>query len=51
MRVDEWHLYDGTCHAFNQARGLAIGNIFSADGTHTATIAQEFLARQTTAPR
>jgi len=48
MRVDEWHLYDGTCHAFNQARGLAIGNIFAADGTHTATYAQEFLAREVT---
>ena len=46
MRVDEWHLYEGICHAFNRARGLAIGNIFAADGTHTASFAQEFLARE-----
>jgi len=49
MRVDQWHLYDGWCHAFNRARGLAIGHIFAADGTHTATFAQEFLAREVAA--
>lgn len=46
MRADEWHLYDVACHAFNKARGLAMGHIFAADGTHTATFAQEFLARE-----
>jgi acyl-CoA thioesterase-2 len=46
MRVDEWHLYDGSCHAFNEARGLAIGHLFAADGSHAATFAQEFLARE-----
>jgi acyl-CoA thioesterase-2 len=45
-RADEWHLYDVTCHAFNRARGLALGHIFAIDGTHTATFAQEFLARE-----
>lgn len=46
MRVDEWHLYDGSCVAFNHARGLTIGHVFSADGVHAATFAQEFLARE-----
>lgn len=45
MRIDEWHLHDVTCHGFVGGRGLAIGHVFAADGTHTATYAQEFLAR------
>ena len=52
LRADEWHLYDFSCHAFTGARGLGIGHVFSTDGTHVATVAQEVLmrdARQTAA--
>ncbi len=45
LRADEWHLYDFTCHGFVGARGLAVGHVFAADGTHVATVAQEVLMR------
>ncbi len=45
VRADEWHLYDFTCHGYTGGRGLAIGHIFSPDGTHVATVAQEVLMR------
>lgn len=44
-RVDEWHLHDFTCYGISGGRGLSIGQIFTADGLHVATIAQEVLAR------
>ena len=43
--VDEWHLYDVTCLAYAGGRGLTLGNVFGADGTHVATFAQEALVR------
>lgn len=45
MRADRWHLHDFTCHHLVGARGLALGHVFAADGTHVATIAQEVLLR------
>lgn len=45
MRADEWHLHDFACHGFVGGRGLAIGHVFDANGTHTATVAQEVLMR------
>ena len=45
LRADQWHLYDFACHAFTGARGLGIGHVFSTDGTHVATVAQEVLMR------
>lgn len=45
VRADHWHLYDFSCHAFTGARGLGIGHVFSTDGTHVATVAQEVLMR------
>jgi acyl-CoA thioesterase-2 len=45
VRADEWHLQDFSCHAFHDGRGLAIGHVFTLDGTHAATIAQEVLVR------
>jgi acyl-CoA thioesterase-2 len=45
LRADQWHLYDFGCHAFTGARGLTIGHVFSIDGTHVATVAQEVLMR------
>jgi len=46
MRADEWHLHDFTCHSLSNSRGLSIGHVFSMDGTHVATVAQEFLLRE-----
>ena len=45
LRADQWHLYAFPCHAFTGARGLGIGHVFSTDGTHVATVAQEVLMR------
>lgn len=45
-RVDQWHLHDFTCLGFVGGRGLALGQIFSADGQHVATVAQEVLSRE-----
>jgi acyl-CoA thioesterase-2 len=45
VRADHWHLYDFTCHSYVGARGLAIGHVFTPDGTHVATVAQEVLMR------
>jgi len=45
MKADEWHLHDFSSHGYVGARGLAIGHIFSMDGTHVATVAQEVLMR------
>lgn len=45
LRADQWHLYDFTCHAYVGARGLSVGHVFAADGTHVATVAQEVLMR------
>ena len=46
LRTDQWHLYDMSCHGFANGRGLAIGHVFTADGTHAATVAQEVLLRE-----
>lgn len=45
LRADHWHLHDFTCHGYVGGRGLAIGHVFSADGAHVATVAQEVLMR------
>ena len=44
-RVDDWVLLDMTGHGMIGSRGLATGPVFSATGTHLATIAQEGLLR------
>lgn len=51
IKADEWHLYHWDCHGLIGARGMTVGNLFSADGTHVATIAQEVLLRERTKPR
>jgi acyl-CoA thioesterase II len=51
MRADAWHLYDVSCHAFVGGRGLSIGHVFTAEGLHVATIAQEVLVRDPSAKR
>jgi acyl-CoA thioesterase II len=45
FRADEWWLYDQISPSAQGGRGLAIGRIFTADGTLVATAAQEGLIR------
>lgn len=45
-RADDWHLYQWDCHGLRGARGMTVGNLFAADGSHVATIAQEVLLRE-----
>ena len=45
LRADRWHLYDMTCHFVGGSRGLAFGHVFTADGEHVASLAQEVLVR------
>ncbi len=44
-RSDHWHLHDFTCFGMASGRGLAVGQIYTIDGTHVATVAQEVLMR------
>ena len=46
-RIDasQWHLHDFTCLHITGGRGLAMGHVFTTDGVHAATIAQEVLVR------
>lgn len=46
LRSDQWHLYDFSCHHYVGARGLSIGHVFTQDGEHVATVAQEVLLRE-----
>jgi acyl-CoA thioesterase-2 len=45
VRVDEWLLYVQESPSAQGARGLATGRIFSRDGLHVATVAQEGMIR------
>jgi acyl-CoA thioesterase II len=45
IRADQWHFHDFICHGYVGGRGLAIGNVFTVDGVHVATVAQEVLMR------
>ncbi len=45
MRADEWHLHDYRSPGTINSRGLSIGKVFTAEGTHVATISQEVLLR------
>lgn len=45
IRADQWHVHDFVCHGLLSSRGLALGHVFTADGDHVATIAQEVLLR------
>jgi acyl-CoA thioesterase-2 len=46
--ADEWQLHEFRSHGLNGGRGLSIGEVFAADGTHVATVAQEALLRERT---
>ncbi|MEX5720165.1 acyl-CoA thioesterase [Geodermatophilus maliterrae] len=45
VRADEWFLYETDSPAASAGRALCFGSIWSADGTHVATVAQEGLIR------
>jgi acyl-CoA thioesterase II len=45
-RHDEWVLHDFEGQGIGGARGLGVGRVFSRDGVHLATVAQEILIRQ-----
>jgi acyl-CoA thioesterase-2 len=47
-RHDDWVLHDFEGRGLTGARGLALGEVFSRDGVHLATIAQEILMRERT---
>ncbi len=46
LRADDWHLYEWECRGLRGARGMTVGNLFGADGSHVASIAQEVLLRK-----
>ena len=45
VRADDWLLYETDSPAASSGRALCFGQIWSADGTHVATVAQEGLIR------
>ena len=45
-RADDWLLFDMTGQGIIRTRGLSTGHVFTADGLHIATIAQEGLIRE-----
>jgi acyl-CoA thioesterase-2 len=49
-RADSWALIDMTGHGIIGSRGLATGLIYTGDGTHVATLAQEGLLRERRKP-
>jgi acyl-CoA thioesterase-2 len=51
VAADRWLLFDTTCHGYMSARGLAIAHVFTDDGMHVATVAQEVLLRHDPAAR
>ncbi len=46
IRADDWHLFEWTCHGLRGGRGMTVGNLFSTDGVHVATVSQEILLRE-----
>jgi acyl-CoA thioesterase II len=45
VRADDWLLYETDSPAASAGRALCFGQIWAADGTHVATVAQEGLIR------
>jgi acyl-CoA thioesterase-2 len=45
VRADEWFLYENDSPAASRGLALCLGRIWSADGRHVATVAQEGLLR------
>ena len=45
VRADQWLLFDLAPHQIKGTRGLATGDVFTADGELVATVAQQGLIR------
>jgi acyl-CoA thioesterase-2 len=45
VRADEWFLYETDSPVASAGRALCFGQVWAADGTHVATVAQEGLIR------
>lgn len=45
VRTDQWLLFDLRGHGVANARGLSVARVFTEDGTHVASVAQEGLVR------
>ena len=45
VRADEWFLYETDSPSASSGRAVCLGQIWAADGTHVATVAQEGLIR------
>lgn len=43
--ASDWHWFRSRSHGLNGARGVVTGEVFTRDGTHVATLAQEILLR------
>jgi acyl-CoA thioesterase-2 len=41
---------DFSCQGLLSSRGLAVGQVFTAEGVHVATVAQEVLMRRRRSP-
>lgn len=46
--ADAWHLQTFACHGLMSSRGVSVGHVFTAAGTHVATVVQEVLLRTRT---
>lgn len=46
LRADGWHVQEFACQGLMGSRGVSIGHVFGADGTHAATISQEIVLRR-----
>jgi acyl-CoA thioesterase-2 len=46
LRAQDWHLYDFSVQSLGGGRSLTLGHIFSREGAHIATVAQEVLVRR-----
>jgi acyl-CoA thioesterase-2 len=46
LQMDRWHLFDFSCHSYVGARGVSVGHVYTTDGEHVATVAQEVLLRR-----
>jgi acyl-CoA thioesterase-2 len=46
LRAQDWHLYDFAMHSLGDGRSLTLGEVFTQDGAHVATVAQELLVRR-----
>lgn len=44
--ANEWHWFDTRSHGLAHGRGLATGDVITAEGVHAATLAQQVLLRR-----